>query len=462
MLRTPGDLHERHLRHLWHRQELLQTPLSTIDGHIVEVLHPGTLNSHAGPDFLHARIRIGNTLFAGDVEFHRHATDWTAHQHHLDPHYNAVILHVVLERDHTSASVYTESGRCVPNLFLESFLLPERTLAEEQGILDERARLSRSIPCADLNFSLSSELLLDCITRRAEERLDMKALRIAERIAVPTSSTLTQALYEGLMDGLGYARNRVPFMRLASEVSLDVLDRLGIIDTPLLTEALFFGAAGLLPSADSQQENVSRTYVQRLHEAWHALRHRYRGERLSVADWSFSPARPLNHPTRRIAQAAALSRVIIRDDLMVNLLLALASRAGAEDRCRRIRALLSISPSSYWQDHRNFDHAEYSSLGMIGTGRIDAMIINVVVPFGWMLARVPEYSALAEGALELWNTIPASSGNHITRLMGDHLLRGRVPCSHAFLEQGVLHLYHYYCRRERCGACPIGTALGLR
>jgi hypothetical protein len=462
MLRTPGDLRERHLRHLWHRQELLQTPLSTTDGRTVEVLHPGTLNSYAGPDFLNARIRIGNTLFAGDVEFHRHVADWTAHQHHVDPHYNTVILHVVLDRDHTSTSVLTESGRVVPNLLLESFLLPERSLAEKQGILDERARLSHSIPCADLNFSLSSELLFDCITRRAEERLTMKAQRMADRISAPTSSALTQVLYEGLMDGLGYARNRVPFMRLASEVSLDVIDHLGVIDTPLLTEALFFGVAGLLPSADSQRERVSRTYVQRLQEAWLALRLRYRGEILSVADWSFSPSRPLNHPTRRIAHAAALSRAILRDDLMVNLLLTLASKAAAEDRWKRVRALLSVSPTSYWQEHRHFDHEEHSSRGEIGAGRIDAMVINVVVPFGWMLARVPEYSALTDGTLELWKTIPASSGNHIMQLMSDHLLRGRVPCSRAYLEQGVLQLYHYYCTRDRCGACPIGTDLGLR
>jgi hypothetical protein len=61
---------------------------------------PGRWNLQAGPDFQQAVITIANgERCRGDIEIHRHASGWTAHQHHRDVRYNGVILHVCLWND---------------------------------------------------------------------------------------------------------------------------------------------------------------------------------------------------------------------------------------------------------------------------------------------------------------------------------------------------------------------------
>ena len=44
--------------------------LRTSDGDPVEVIDPGLHNHNAGPDFFNAKVRIGQTLWVGNVEIH--------------------------------------------------------------------------------------------------------------------------------------------------------------------------------------------------------------------------------------------------------------------------------------------------------------------------------------------------------------------------------------------------------
>ncbi|MCL2413382.1 MAG: DUF2851 family protein, partial [Bacteroidales bacterium] len=60
---------EDFLQYLW-RFQIWNAPLQTINGDSVEVIKPGYYNTNGGPDFSDARIRIGETLWAGHVEIH--------------------------------------------------------------------------------------------------------------------------------------------------------------------------------------------------------------------------------------------------------------------------------------------------------------------------------------------------------------------------------------------------------
>ncbi len=86
-------------------------PLLTTQGQTLEIIDPGLHNRNAGPDFLNARIKIGDTLWVGSVELHTRSSDWQRHRHHLDPAYNNVILHVAEQID---APVLTEAGQELP------------------------------------------------------------------------------------------------------------------------------------------------------------------------------------------------------------------------------------------------------------------------------------------------------------------------------------------------------------
>ncbi len=68
-------------------------------GERLQILAPGRLNVHEGPDFLDVAVLIGADVVVGNAEFHRRASDWIHHQHESDPSYSMLVLHIVLEND---------------------------------------------------------------------------------------------------------------------------------------------------------------------------------------------------------------------------------------------------------------------------------------------------------------------------------------------------------------------------
>ena len=104
---------EELLHYAWRTRQYNPLQLSTTDQQPVQVIHPGRYNLDAGPDFLEAKIKIGDTLWVGHVEIHVLASDWNKHFHADDPKYRNVILHVVYDAD-TDAAVTgrDHGGRC--------------------------------------------------------------------------------------------------------------------------------------------------------------------------------------------------------------------------------------------------------------------------------------------------------------------------------------------------------------
>ena len=81
---TLNAMNEQFLQYLW-KYRLLDPELQTETGEKLIVLHPGLQNTDGGPDFFNARIRINQTVWAGNVELHARSSDWIRHRHHTDP-----------------------------------------------------------------------------------------------------------------------------------------------------------------------------------------------------------------------------------------------------------------------------------------------------------------------------------------------------------------------------------------
>ena len=90
---------EEFLHYLWKYGLYDHDSLSDNEGQKIVVLHPGQYNRDSGPDFFNARILIGPTEWAGNVEIHTRASHFYSHGHHRDPAFDNVILHVVAEND---------------------------------------------------------------------------------------------------------------------------------------------------------------------------------------------------------------------------------------------------------------------------------------------------------------------------------------------------------------------------
>ena len=66
---------EQLLQYVWKHKMLPLSDLATTDGRDVEVIDPGLHNRNSGPDFFNAKLRIGETMWVGNVEIHEHSKE---------------------------------------------------------------------------------------------------------------------------------------------------------------------------------------------------------------------------------------------------------------------------------------------------------------------------------------------------------------------------------------------------
>lgn len=111
---------EQLLHYVWKHKLFPLKMLQTTKGLPVEVIDSGLRNPNAGPDFFNAKLKINGILWAGNIEIHTRASDWTRHGHNNNQVYDSVILHVVGEADEEIART---TGEQIPQLILTC---PER------------------------------------------------------------------------------------------------------------------------------------------------------------------------------------------------------------------------------------------------------------------------------------------------------------------------------------------------
>ena len=112
---------ENFLYHIWDEQHL-KTDIETVSGSKITILFQGKWNTDAGPDFINSIILLDGKKLQGNVEIHRHEYDWKAHNHHEDPNFNSVILHVVFAHDKNTKFTISENGSKIPILVLDDNL----------------------------------------------------------------------------------------------------------------------------------------------------------------------------------------------------------------------------------------------------------------------------------------------------------------------------------------------------
>ena len=467
----------------------------------MKVIEVGTLNLDGGADFSEAKIKVGTTTYVGDVEIHRSVADWFSHQHQNDPRYNRVILHVVLERGSKRADTISLSGRTIPVLVLSDFLSESIQSIWQKTILDERARRSETIKCCHKNTSVSDKVLEAWLKKLATERLELKLRKFEERLkdlayeelmAVwehprtygeppvegfpeeipPPVPELTQrdfsrrelweqVLYEGLMEGLGYSKNREPFLRLARTVTLRRLRDAHLVNDEHKRAALLFAIAGLLPRIKSMKDRASKEYVRGLIRAWNEMRSSIRMGKMQASDWQFFPTRPGNFPTLRISAANTLLSRILQEDLFRLIIQTLKSIDDPEESRRILTPLLSAGADGFWQHHYDFDQPTKRTMVALGISRINDLLVNTVVPLTLLYARIFKDGQVRERTLRFYEQFPPLEENGITRLMQKQLLRNKVSLDAAGKQQGLIQLYKFYCVESRCMDCDIGKSVSF-
>ena len=491
----PSPLPEHILRSIWLRQAFRTSDLHTANGAPVNILFPGRLNTDGGPDCVDARIRIGNTLFHGDVELHVADTSWNTHRHSTDPHYNRVILHVVLTTGTRITPSRTASKRSIPVLILDSYL-DDASFAANPLRLPSTSDTA-SILCRDANDSVPTALLRRWLTSLGRMRIELRVRIMHERLQqlmlerrpvvqdtrlpyrgspdeIPPPSRdfslkeyaarepWDQLLYENIMEGMGYAKNRQPFIMLARSVRLTFLRKLGLGDS-LATQAVLFGAAGLLPPSHTLPERDSRDYVRQLRRRWKELRPVLNRPLLHEGDWLFFRLRPSNFPTARLAAMCFSMPVLFGDDALRLLISAFKEKTlKTDERLRMISSLLSFVPDVFWSHHVHFRGSARDGGIVIGEARILDLTVNTLIPFALLYGRTFKDHDTANGALGLLASMPPLQENVVTRLIHRELVRQKFDLASPVEQQGALQLYKRYCRSGRCEECDVGRFIGFR
>lgn len=418
-------IQETFLHAVWRYSLYRPEELVTTNGEPIVIIQAGQYNTNAGPDFAQAKIKIGNTTFAGSVELHVKSSDWQLHKHDDDDAYKNVILHVVYEDDRGSTK------QNIPVLCIKPFI-PEQVKKQYHRLIQPK----KSLPCAGQINQVKDIVKESWLSRLLIERWQDK-LGQWQALLSESNGDWRSLLYWRLAANFGFKVNADPFLSLARSIPLNTLAKHG--NNLLQIEALLFGQAGML-EGDFEDE-----YPNQLKAEYSFLKQKYQLVPMVVTEWRFMRMRPANFPTIRIAQFAALIQRSIH----------LFSQIVEKSTVKEIASLFEVQASKYWNDHYSFDApAENSKEKKLGRGSVNNIIINTVAPIKFLYAAQETTANDQDDALKLLDELPAEA-NHIIDIWAMHDWQPK----HASQSQAQIQLYNNYCTHKKCTNCAIGISL---
>lgn len=345
--------------------------LQTTTGEPVEVINAGLPNTNAGPDFFNAKLKIGGTLWVGNIEVHTLASDWMRHGHDKDAAYDNVILHVAETVD---CEVFRANGVPVPQLQLPC---PDPVRQR----YDELSHAEIYPPCYSILSSLPKLTVHSWLSALQVERFEQKARVIATRLE-RCNNHWEDVFFITLARNFGFGLNGDAFEAWASRLPFRAIDKHR--DDLFQVEAFFFGQAGLLdeelPDADG--------YYLKLQKEFRYLQHKFElSVPMTATQWRFLRLRPGNFPHVRLAQ---LANLYYKER-------SLFSRIMEADTLEAVRKLLTVTTSPYWEEHFNFRKVSSSREKQVGKNAQNLIIINTVIPSCTPMVCIKPMSCFANG-----------------------------------------------------------------
>ena len=394
----------------------------------LQIVNPGLLNRNAGPDFMEAKLRIDETLWAGHVEIHLKSSDWLLHRHQHDAAYDNIILHVVYENDQP---IYRKNGCEIPVLVLKGMF--DEALWHNYHALITNAN---NFPCEKHLQGVNSIIVDGFLNRQLVERLEVKTLAILQQLDY-YKGDWERTFYNFLARSFGFKVNAGPFELLASSLDLLILKKYQ--QSPLQFEALLFGQAGFL------NRHFDEPYPESLRKEYAYLKSKHRLEPIAVSLWKFLRMRPQNFPTIRIAQYSAL--LLQHPNLFTKLL-------ETSDFTAYYTLFQNLPIHPYWEDHYHFNKVTSKVSTQIGKSSVENILINTICLFLYVYGKYTDQEKYVDKALDLLNFLPAEK-NSITE---KYKFAG-VNVDSAFSSQAVLQLNKNYCSQKKCLNCNIGIKI---
>ena len=414
-------MREEFLYYLWENR-LINKTLQTTEGESVEVVATGYRNTDSGPDFLEARIQIGDKLWAGHVEIHVKTSDWSHHGHQTDKAFKNVILHVVYEND--------LKVNDIPTLELRGHF-DEALFASYQRFISSKSW----IPCEKTITKVAVFTRLSWLDRMAVERLESKSETVTKLLEA-NQFDWEDALYKLLMRYFGLKVNNEAFEYLANILPFKTL--LKHADNLVQVEAMLMGCAGFL------EDDFTEGYPLLLKREFAVMKAKFNLLTMPAERWRFMRMRPSNFPTIRLAQMAQL---IHKNGCLF-------SKTKAAKDTTEVKALFDVATSEYWETHWRLGVPTESKPKHLGDTTADVLIINSVAPLLFCYGKLHKDESACETAIQFLEETEAEDNATIR-----HFTQYGITAENAMQTQALLYLYSYFCKRKRCLECRIGNVL---
>ena len=391
-------------------------------GLAVEVIDTGLQNTHAGPDFFNAKLKLDGVLWIGNIEIHERSSDWFKHGHHADAGYNSVILHIASEID---TEISRSNGERIPQIQL---ICPEAVRTNYKELLETDSYP----PCYRIIPSLPPFTAHSWMTALQMERFEQKATLLNERLK-RCQGNWEDAFFITLARNFGFGLNGDAFETWAHRLPFRAVDKHR--NDLFQIEAIFFGQAGILEDSDGDG------YYLRLKKEYTYLQHKFGLIPMDASLWRFLRLRPANFPHIRIAQLACLYHRAY----------GLLSRIMETETLQGVRDILKGGTSEYWLTHYTFGGSSPSRPKTLSNTSLDLLIINTVVTFLYAYGLHKGNRVLCARAGSFLEELKAEN-NYITRMWE----QCGMKASNAADSQALIQLKKEYCDKKKCLYCRIG------
>ncbi len=417
---------EKLLQYIWQFQYFNKNELSTTDSDPLQIIHHGNFNTNQGADFSEAKIKVGDTLWAGNIELHIKSSDWNLHNHSTDKNYSNIILHVVWQHDKEINDV---AGNNLPTLELQSRV--SNLLLKKY---EELMNAASFIPCETHTHTINDLTLLSWKQRLLAERLESKAATIF--LCLNQNNFHWEETFWWLIaKNFGISVNGEAFEKIARSLPVNILAKHKNQIHQL--EALLFGQAGLL------EKDFTEDYPQMLQKEYKFYQKKYNLQHPQVQLF-FLRMRPANFPTVRLAQLA----------MLISRSTHLFSKIIEETSLAEVKMLLNVTANDYWHYHYVFNEQSDFKKKKLGEQMINNILINTIVPVLFAYGLHHNEQQYKDKAIR-WLEETASEKNNITK--GFEALK--FSSKNSFDSQSYIQLKNEYCYNKRCLECSIGNSL---
>ena len=420
-------MQEDFLHYIWQHKKFDVSKLKTDTGDMLCMVSAGTYNQNSGPDFFNAQLKIGEQLWAGNVEVHVKSSDWYLHHHETDPNYDNVILHVVWEHD---ADIHRKDNSIIPTLELKPYVSKEAL--SNYGKLFSKSQ--KWINC-EHDFSGINDFIMDnWLERLYFERLENKSERINQLLG-DSKNDWEAVLFKMLAKNFGLKVNGDAFLSMANSVDFSIVRKLQ--DNQIALESLFLGQSGLL------EADIQEPYYLNLKQEYHYLVHKFKLSHQNVVPVQFFRLRPPNFPTIRLSQ---LSNLYHQRQNVFSKIIELQTKDAFYD-------LFQVEASLFWNNHYTFTKVSKPSKKTVTNAFVDLLLINTIIPIKFAHAdHIGKH--IDEAIVNLVQEI-APEKNSIV----DKFNTLKKVSSSALQSQALLQLKNNYCNKNKCLQCAIGSEI---